>query len=600
MTDEIKGLHLAAIGNGTVASLITPTGRHVWFCFPRLDGDPVFNALLGGTAPSAGYMDARLHGQTATEQRYLPNTAVLETVLTDASGSQAMVLDFCPRFPRFGRMYRPPTLVRRIVPLKGRPRLLLSLRPSFEYGAADPSISIGSNHMRFQGPDRVIRVTTDAPLSYLRHEADFTLDRPISLFLGADESLPEAPDALSHSFLDMTVDYWREWVRDLSVPFDWQHAVIRAAITLKICSFDETGAIVAALTTSIPESPGSGRTWDYRFCWLRDAYFTVGALNRLSATRTMEGFLRYILDIVQRQGRSELAPFYPIAPGMDTDERTADSLPGFVGDGPVRIGNGAFDQRQNDAYGSIILAAAQMFWDERLPNRGDLDLYRRLRPIGETAARVALMPDAGLWEFRGRAHPHTYSAAMCWAALHRLGLIARRVGADQEAADWLARADTLRDEILRLALTPEGWLSATLDGAVVDASMLLLPGLGLLPATDPRFLATLDVITDRLLRNGFVMRYVDDDGFGQPDSAFLVCTFWYIEALAAADRRTEALAMFENVLSHRNHLGLLSEDVDPTTGLLWGNFPQTYSQVGLILAAMRLSRSWEEGLWRAS
>jgi len=596
----MAGLDLAVIGNGTVASLISPEGRHVWFCFPRLDADPLFCALLGGLTPETGYLDARLAGQTTAEQRYLPNTAVLETVLSDGGHGKARVLDFCPRFHRYGRMFRPPMLVRLIEPLAGRPRITVALRPRFDYGASAPGLSVGSNHLRFVGPGQVLRVTTDMPISYLMHETDFVLDRPIQLFIGADESLSDAPNELARQFLAQTCDYWADWVRDLNVPFDWQDAVIRAAITLKLCSYDDTGAIVAALTTSVPEAPGSGRTWDYRYCWLRDAYFTVGALNRLNATRTMEGFLRYILNVVHRQGAEELAPLYPIAPGVDLGERTAAALPGFLGDGPVRIGNAAQGQRQNDAYGSIVLAVAQMFWDERLPQQGDLDLYLQLRPIGETAARLALTPDAGIWEFRGTAHRHTFSATMCWAAMNRLGMIARRVGVLDDATAWHDRAETLREEILRRAVTPTGWISATLDGATIDASMLLLPGLGLLAATDPRFLATLDVITKHLLRNGFIMRYAEADDFGQPHTAFLVCTFWYVDALVSVGRREEALALFENVLAHRNHLGLLSEDIAPGDGTLWGNFPQTYSQVGLILAAMRLSRTWEEGLWQGS
>lgn len=596
----MTGLDLAVIGNCTVASVISPSGRHVWFCFPRLDADPVFNALLGGAAPETGYLDTRLRDQTAAEQRYLPNTAVLETVLTDAEGGKARVIDFCPRLHRYDRMFRPPMLVRRIEALAGRPRITVVLRPRFDYGASAPGLSLGSNHVRFFSAEQVLRVTTDMPLSYLAHEVEFALDRPINLFIGPDEPVPEALESLARQFLDETVGYWRDWVRDLNVPFDWQAAVIRAAITLKLCSYDDTGAIVAALTTSIPESPDSGRTWDYRYCWLRDAYFTIGALNRLSATGTMEAFLRFIMNVVHREGDAELAPLYPIAPGLDIDERVATALPGFLGDGPVRIGNAAHAQRQNDAYGSIVLAAAQMFWDERLPERGDLELYQRLRPIGETAARLALTEDAGLWEFRGQTRVHTFSAAMCWAAVNQLGLIARHVGAGDDATMWHARAAALRKEILRRSATPEGWISATLDGEVIDASTLLLPGLGLLAATDPRFVATLDVTGKRLLRNGFVMRYVEADDFGKPRSAFLVCTFWYIDALASVGRREEALALFENVLAHRNHLGLLSEDIAPDTGTLWGNFPQTYSQVGLIVAAMRLSRSWEEGLWRAS
>lgn len=596
----MSSLDLAVVGNCSIASLIDREGRHVWHCLARLDGDPVFNALLGGTEPAAGFMDVVVRDRTATRQRYLPNSAVLETVIEDKNGGALRMLDFAPRFQRFGRMFRPPQLVRRIEPLAGRPRLAVRLRPNFDYGARKPQLTAGSNHVRFVGSSEVLRLTTDAPIAYILHETEFVLDRPLTLIIGADESVTDGPDTIGRTFLQETELYWQDWVRDLYVPFDWQEAVIRAAITLKLCSYEDTGAVLAALTTSVPEHANSGRNWDYRYCWLRDAFFTVTALNRLSATRTMEGFVRYIVDVVERDPEGGVAPLFSMAPGRGTDEAIITSLPGYRGEGPVRIGNGAASQRQNDVYGSIVMTAAQMFWDERLPRRGDVDLYRQLCLVGEEAARVALMPDAGLWEFRGFERVHTFSAAMCWAAQHRLGMIARRIGLDQESADWFGRAKGLRAEILRRATTRDGWLSAVLDAEVVDASSLVLPEIGLLPSKDPRFVATVDIVTQKLLRNGFVLRYADADDFGETKNAFLLCTFWYIDALAAVGRRDEALEIFNNVLSRRNHFGLLAEDVDPATGEQWGNFPQTYSQVGLILCAMRLSRSWEEGLWRAS
>ena len=593
-------LDLALIGNCTIASLIDRNGRHVWHCVSRLDGDPVFNALLGGTDPQAGFMDIVVHDHTATRQRYLPNGAVLETVIDDSHQGSLRMLDFAPRFQRFGRMFRPPMLVRRIEPIAGRPRITLRLRPNFDYGARPPQITSGSNHVRYVGTKEVLRLTSDAPISYILHETEFVLDRPVTLIVGADESVTDGPDTISRTFLQETTLYWQEWVRDLNVPFDWQEAVIRAAITLQLCSYEDTGAVLAALTTSVPEHDGSGRNWDYRYCWLRDAFFTVTALNRLSATRTMEGFVRFIVDAVARNAGGAIAPLFAMAPGRSTMEEIITSLPGYRGGGPVRIGNAAVSQRQNDAYGSIVMTAAQMFWDERLPRRGGTELYRQLCLVGEEAERVALMPDAGLWEYRKRERVHTFSSAMCWAAQHRLGMIARRIGLEQDSIDWFGRAKGLRQEILRRSTTAGGWLSGVLDAEVVDASSLVLPEVGLLPSKDPRFIATVDIVRERLLRGGFIMRYAEADDFGEPRNAFLLCTFWYIDALAAIGRRDEALEIFNNVLARRNHFGLLAEDVDPSTGEMWGNFPQTYSQVGLILCAMRLSRSWEEGLWRAS
>jgi GH15 family glucan-1,4-alpha-glucosidase len=501
-------------------------------------------------------------------------------------------------------MFRPPMLVRRLEPVAGRPRVTIRLRPTFDYGAHKAKLTSGSNHARFFGDSAVMRLTTDASINYILHETEFSLDRPINLIVGADESITDNPDTLAKSFLAETESYWHTWVRDLNIPFDWQQAVIRAAITLKLCSYEDTGAVLAALTTSVPEAPNTPRTWDYRFTWLRDAFFTVTALNRLSATRTMESYVRFIVDVVEAgSSRGEvagIAPLFPIAPGTDTTERLIDTLPGYRGFGPVRVGNAAVTQRQNDTYGSMVLTSAQMFWDERLPRQGDLELYRQLCVVGNEAQRTALTPDAGLWEYREREEVHTFSAAMCWAAQHRLGMIAKRVGVDSESREWLARAGVLRQEVLQRGTTQEGWISGVLDRDMLDASCLVLPEIGLLGSDDPRFHATLDVAAKRLMKNGFMMRYSEADDFGKPSNAFLLCTFWYIDALASVGRRPEALELFNNLLARRNHVGLLSEDIDPKTGELWGNFPQTYSQVGLILSAMRLSRSWEEGLWHAS
>ena len=596
-------LNLGVIGNCSIASLIDLRGRHVWHGLGRLDGDPVFNALLGGEDPQSGFMEAALTGLRDSRQRYIPNTAILETTLESESGA-VRIVDFAPRFRRFGRMFRPPMLVRRLEPIAGRPRVTIRLRPTFNYGSLKPQLTSGSNHVRFTGDTAVIRLTTDASITYILHETEFSLDRPLTLIVSADESVPDSPDTIFRAFFAETELYWQTWVRDLHIPFDWQAAVIRAAITLKLCSFEDTGAVLAALTTSVPEAAGTPRTWDYRFSWLRDSFFTVTALNRLSATRTMEMFVRFIVDIVEAgssRGEVEMiAPLFPIAPGTGTEEKIVTSLPGYRGFGPVRVGNAAVHQRQNDTYGSMVMTAAQMFWDERLPRQGDMELYRKLCLVGNEAHRAALTPDAGLWEYREREEVHTFSAAMCWAAQHRLGMIARRVGLDTEAREWLARAGVLRQEVLQRATTAEGWLSGVLDREMADASSLVLPEIGLLRSDDPRFHATLDMVSRKLMRNGFLMRYVEADDFGKPSNAFLLCTFWYIDALVSVGRREEALELFNNLLGRRNHVGLLSEDLDPQTGELWGNFPQTYSQVGLILSAMRLSRTWEEGLWHAS
>lgn len=601
MSGPTQPLDLGVVGNCQVAALIDPRGRMTWLCLPRLDGDPVFCALLDGEDPAAGFMDVLVEGLVASRQAYLRNTAILETVLEAKDGAALRLVDFAPRCKRFGRSFRPAQVIRRLEPLAGRPRVTIRIRPRAAWGGATPQRRGGSNHLRWVEGETSLRVTTDAPVSFIAHEASFVLDRPVSLFLGEDDPLPEAPGELAVRFEAETQAYWLEWTRYLSIPFEWQEAVIRAAITLKLCTFEETGAIAAALTTSIPEAPGSGRTWDYRFCWLRDSYFCVQALNRLGATRTMEAFIRFLTDIVLVDPSAPLAPLYPLAPGVSIKERTAPALAGFLGDGPVRIGNAAATQVQNDSYGQVILATAQAFFDARLPRPGDLALFRLLETVGETAERVALTPDASLWEYRGRARVHTYSAAMCWAGLSRLAAIAHRLGLPSEQARWAASAARLREAILRQAWREDlGCFVDAFGSAGTDAALLLLPEIGFVAHDDPRFRATLARIEHRLRRDGLLLRYDQPDDFGLPETAFLVCSFWYVDALAGQGRSAEARALFEHLLARRNHLGLFSEDCDPRTGQLWGNFPQAYSMVGLILSAMRLSRSWEEALWRAS
>jgi pentatricopeptide repeat protein len=281
------------------------------------------------------------------------------------------------------------------------------------------------------------------------------------------------------------------------------------------------------------------------------------------------------------------------------EEIEVPALAGYRGYGPVRIGNRASEQTQNDSYGSIVLAAAQMFYDSRLPRQGDMALFERLELLGEKARSLAFEPDAGLWEFRGRTRIHTHSAVLCWAACDRLAKIAKVLGLDNRAGDWRAAAQDLRTRILEGAWNADRKsFAASLGGKELDASLLLMQEVGIVAANDPRFVSTVDAIAKDLRRGRQLFRYSDEDDFGVPTTAFNLCTFWFIDALAAIGRPDEARELFQEMLSRRNHVGLLSEDLDPSTGELWGNFPQTYSMVGLIVSAMRLSKSWEAAFWR--
>jgi GH15 family glucan-1,4-alpha-glucosidase len=378
------------------------------------------------------------------------------------------ITDFTPRFKRFERVFNPPQIFRRIEPVAGLPRIKIQIRPTFNYGQPTASRAMGSNHIRYAGGIDTLRMTTDAPLSYIAHETPFALVKPVTLILGSDEPFEAAVETASREFLERTREYWLDWTRSLAVPLEYQADIIRAAVTLKLCSFEETGAIIAAHTTSIPEAPGTQRNWDYRYCWLRDAFFVIKALNRLGATQTMEDYIHYITNIAVDAERP-LRPVYGIVPAEPLEERFAADLAGFQGMGPVRIGNQASEQPQHDAYGSVILGASQMFIDERLPRMGDAALFHRLEPLGAQARRLAFEPDAGPWEYRGRQRVHTHSATMCWVACDRLASIARRLGIADRAAHWRQQADHLRKEILARAWNERrGAITGALDHGELD------------------------------------------------------------------------------------------------------------------------------------
>lgn len=592
----MSSLELALIGNGSIAALLDQQAQVVWSCFPRFDGDPVFCSLLKDHGePDFGFYDIELIGFVRSEQEYNQNSAILVTRLFAGDGSAVEITDFAPRFKQFGRTYRPTSIVRYLQPYSGNPRVRIRLRPAHGYGANRPDLTRGSNHVRYIMPDMVLRLTTDVPVAYVMDETPFNLERPATLVLGPDESLLQGVSETGREFLEKTDDYWLEWCRYLALPFEWQEAVIRAAITLKLCHFEESGAIVAAMTTSIPEAADSGRNWDYRFCWLRDSYFVVHALNRLGATRTMEGYLSYIRNIVAAGVDGDLQPVFGIAQEHKLDESEVAGLQGYRGMGPVRIGNHAYTQRQNDGYGNVILTSAQSFFDARLRRPSGIEYFRRLEELGEKAAALWDQPDAGLWELRNRQAIHTFSSVMCWAACDRLARIATRLDLVDRADYWSDHAGRIREAILERAWNAElDSFTGSFGGEEVDASLLLMPELGFIAPEDPRFHGTLGHIEKRLRRGMHLFRYGSEDDIGCPENAFNICTFWYIDALAAVGRHEEARALFENMLSCRNAVGLLSEDLDPATMELWGNIPQTYSMVGIINSAMRLSRPWEE------
>jgi GH15 family glucan-1,4-alpha-glucosidase len=588
-------LDLAPVGNCSISALIDRAGRYVWACAPRVDGDPVFSALMDGSDPGHGFWAIELEGQATVEQAYIRNTPVLRTVLTAEDGAAVEIIDFAPRHPKHSRTYRPLAFGRILRPLNGAPRIRVRLRPSADWGARRAETTHGSNHIRYLCTDVTFRLTTDCPVTHVLNERVFRLERPLAFFLGPDEGYDQDVGPGVAAALDRTVAYWQDWVRTLYLPLDWQEAVIRAAITLKLCAYEETGAIVAAMTTSVPEFPESGRNWDYRYCWIRDAYYVVRALNRLGAVDLLENYLEYLRNLVDASDGGHVQPVYGVGLEEDIDERITETVAGYRGMKPVRIGNQAREHLQHDVYGQIVLPLVQAFYDQRLLRPGTIEDFHALEKVGDRAFALHDQPDAGLWEFRTIARVHTYSSVMCWAACDRLAKAADHIGLSDRAAFWKDRAAIIHARIEKEAFVEdEGRFAASYGNRELDASLLQLTDLGFLDPSDPRQVRTFEAIERDLKKGPYLFRYVEADDFGEPETAFNFCTFWFIEALHLNGRDAEAREIFEEMLSRRTHAGLLSEDLSLSDKELWGNYPQTYSLVGIINCAVLLSRSWTD------
>ena len=412
--------------------------------------------------------------------------------------------------------------------------------------------------------------------------------------LGADETLADGVEQTARAFQEETDLHWRQWTRRLALPPEWQDAVIRAAITLKLCTFEETGAIIAAMTTSIPEAPASGRNWDYRYCWLRDAFFVVRALNSLSEVDTMEHYMRYLANVVGNAPDGHLQPVYGVALERRLEEHEIPGLAGYRGMGPVRVGNQAYEHLQHDVYGNVDSGHDPGLLRPPPAAAGDDAGFHAARARRRAGLSRHATPDASMWELRTRERVHTTSALMCWAACDRLARIAVRLQRPERAASVAdarrrdprgdrepapgMRAQQLHGQLRRFGRRG----GAAADGGsrvpARERSAFRRHGGGNRAAAAPRPASV-------------PLRAADD--FGLPTTAFNICTFWYIDALARIGRRDEARELFGHMLACRNHLGLLSEDTDPETGEAWGNYPQTYSLVGIINAATRLSEGWD-------
>ena len=580
---------LGLIGNCQFAALADCRGDVVWCCLPRLDSEPVFASLLD---PDGGHFGVNAASGEAGIQRYLPNTNVLETTFHTKEGA-FRVLDLAPRYFIGHRLSFPTELVRIIEPLEGMPRLSIRCEPRLGWSKRIPERRESSDTIEFVGYERPLCLTSDVPQAFLGG-APFALTKRHHLVLSWGAAPEGGLQGHCERHLAETVRYWQGWVKHCDVTPTLQAEVIRSALALKLHCYEDTGAIVASTTMALPESPGSGRTWDYRYCWLRDAYYVLDAFRVLGHFEEREKFMEYLLNIVASNPSLELSPLYRIDGRSDLTEHVLPNWAGFENEGFVRVGNGAAVHKQHDIFGELVLALEPIFLDSRFEDqrtKGSLDLIERL---ARRAIAVAATPDAGIWEMRTEWTPQTFSTLMCWAAADRTARIAK-THRPEIASELRAAADHLHETISAQCWSPSlGSFVSAHGGGALDASLLQLARLRFLPDRDTRLQSTIDAIQSGLGRDGWIFRYDINDGFGKPTVAFVICTFWLIEALATVGRRDEARVVLERIRPALSPLGLLAEDYDPVGKRLWGNFPQAYSHAGLIHAAFSALPSWRE------
>ena len=577
------------IGNCAFLGLIGTDTAVRWLCWPRFDSSFVFGSLLDedkGGEYSIRPADPSL--EFTSHQTYLANTNVLQTDIATAEGSYR-VTDFAPRFPQYERYYKPLMFVRKVEPLQGTPRIRVACRPVGQYGELALTRRRSSNHIAFLGLEEEIRLTTNIPLTYVLEEEDFVLNEPKYLVMTYGAPLEAPLESTAERFLRATIDYWRTWVKSTSIGSFQQSQVLRSALVLKMHQYEDTGAIIAATTTSLPEAPGSTRNWDYRYCWMRDTFYILTAFNNIGHFEEMERYFHYIVNISTKV-QDRYQPLYGISGQSKLVEQEL-PLAGYQGNQPVRIGNDAYTHIQNDVYGQVLVALLPLYVDCRFldPERlaPEKLVYDTLALIEQTMDQ----PDAGLWEFRNLAQKHCYTYLFHWAGSHAARKVARALG----NTEMEARAERLMRvaaDHIEQCYNPELQAYTNAIGSPhLDASGLQLILMGYLDPASERARKHLAALEKALMTpEGLFYRYRHADDFGTPETTFLICSFWYVEALASVGRVEEAIREFEKLTTYTNHLGLLSEDVDAKTGSQWGNFPQAYSHVGLVNAAYRIAQ----------
>lgn len=572
------------IGNCSFMSYIDLNANVVWQCWPQFDSSFIFGSLLSNK--TGGTFCVTPVNKFSSSQHYIENTNVLVTTFEATDGS-FRVVDFAPRFELYERYHRPLQLFRKIELLSGNPQIMVSCDPVGAYGEQRAKAHRGSNHIEYIGLKEPVRLTTNIAKTNILNNKSFVLTENKHLVLSWGTPLEAPLERTVDEFLERTIAYWRKWVERCSIPNIFQNEVIRSALVLKMHQYEDTGAIIASGTTSLPEYPEHGRNWDYRYCWIRDSYFTLAALNNLGHFGEGEKFSHYIQNLIQNE-KGTFQPVYAIDGEKKLVEKELE-LDGHLGNRPVRIGNDAYTQIQHDVYGQMLLSIMPLYTDLRVLNSSKPNISL-IDKILDQIQRVMDLPDAGIWEFRGKLQKHAESYLFHWAGCLAAIKIATKES-DEKLKNKAKKLLSLAKENIEKCYDAE--LKAygmSQENKKLNASEFLLVTMNYLDHNSQQALEQINALENELkTENDLIYRYRDLDDFGETHATFLICGFWYAEALACVGRIEDAKRVFENLLKTSNHLGLFSEDVCPQDGSQWGNFAQTYSHVGLINTAFRIA-----------
>lgn len=572
-------------GNCNYLAYVRDDSSLMWMCWPQMDSSFIFGAMLD--EDKGGCFRVFPEGKFKTKQRYIENTAIIITTF-DCEDGEFEVIDFAPRFSHYERFHKPLQFFRKIKRIKGQPRIKIICEPRGNYGETIPEVFSGSNHITYKNLHFPVRLTSNVSQSYLKEQRPFLLTEDLYLVLSGGEPFEAPLKETFEEFYHKTTVYWRRWVKETYIPNLFQKEIIRSAITIKLHQYEDTGAIIASGTTSLPEYPGSGRNWDYRYCWLRDSYFSLAALNSLGHFEEAERYLHYIHNILN--DIKNLQPVYRINGETDITEREID-LKGYMGSGPVRVGNAAYYQKQYDSFGQVILSILPLYMDERILHREQMMSLSLVHALLKEIELHMDEPDAGIWEFRGKKQKHLETYIFHWAGARASLKIAERY----EDAELKAKALSISAEAKKnIELCYHDEFECYMSDQTLgyfDASAFLLITMNYLSPEDPKAMKHFRRLEKELLSpEKMVYRYRAQDDFGDTHATFLICTYWYIESMVCLGLLDQAQSGLANIIRHANHVGLLSEDLSSEDGSQWGNFPQTYSHVGLINTVSRLCR----------